>query len=278
MRPLLLALDLDDTTLDRESRLSSGNREALLRATEMGIQLVIASGRAFDTLPRELVEFPGVHYAICSNGATVCETATGQTLLRRTLPPRAVDEILRLTEGAGITYEAFVEGRAYCDREYIAHPEAYGADAATAAYVRSARRPVENITEFIRKHRQELEAVDLVVRSPEQKRAMTELMGQVDDVYITSSAPRLVELSHRDCGKHRALEFLCTRLGIPREGVVAFGNGDNDREMLAWAGVGVAVANGTPLCRDAADMITGNHWEDGVAAALEKLLYIPEKV
>lgn len=272
MTPKLLALDLDDTTLNRESRLSPGNRAALLRAGALGVEIVIASGRAYDTLPREMLTFPGVRYAICSNGAGVYEVATGKTILHRTVPGAAVEQIMELCRGEALTFEAFVDGRAYCDRSYVEDPCSMGADESVAAYVRATRRPVEDILEFIRSHRDGLDALDLVVGSQDMKDKMLKRLEAVGEVYITSSIPRLIEISNRASGKHRALEFLCRRLEIPREAVIAFGNGDNDGEMLAWAGIGVAVENATDYCKASADMITGDFLADGVAMALEKLL------
>ena len=61
-------------------------------------------------------------------------------------------------------------------------------------------------------------------------------------------------------------------LGIPRENTAAFGDADNDVQMLTWAGTGVAVANASPAALAVADFITKRHDEDGVAWALEKLL------
>lgn len=272
MTPKLLALDLDDTTLNLESRLSPGNKAALLRAKEMGLEIVIASGRAYETLPKEMLCFPGIHYAICSNGAGVYEVSTGKAILHRTIPPTAVASILKLCRGEHLTYEAFLDGKAYCDRSYVEDPYTFGADEIIAAYVRSARRPVENILDFIREHIEDLDALDLVVGSQELKQKMMGKLEIVDGVYITSSVPRLIEISRHDCGKHRALEFLCDKLGIQREAVIAFGNGDNDAEMLSWAGVGVAVGNATAACKAAADLVAEDYLEDGVAKALGRLL------
>ena len=267
----LLALDLDDTTLNERSELSPGNRAALLEAHRQGIEIVIASGRAYDTLPREMLSFPGVRNAITSNGAGVYRVDTGEVILHRTLPEGAVEQILRLTEGLHLTFEAFVDGKAYCDRRFHENPFEFVENASGAAYVRATRRPVEDIVAFIREHRKELDSLDLVVDGPETKREMEQRLKTVDSVYITSSESRLIGLSHRDCGKHRALAFLCEYLGIPRETVVAFGNGDNDADMLSWAGLGVAVANASPGCLAAGDLVAENYLEDGVGKTLKRL-------
>ena len=61
------------------------------------------------------------------------------------------------------------------------------------------------------------------------------------------------------------------RLSVDLSEVVAFGDGDNDSEMLACAGIGIAVANATEKCREAADFVTDRYDRDGVAKALKRL-------
>lgn len=269
-KPKLIALDLDETLLDQHSMLPLRNRTALLRAVAEGIQIVVASGRSYDSLPQEMLELPGVQYAICSNGAAVCEAKTGKILYQRTLPRLAVHEILRRSKGEFLTYEAFLEGKAYAQQDYILAPQRYMADEQTVRYVKSTRYPVVSIVDFILEHDRELDCIDLVVGSMAVKEKMMEAMASIPDIYLTTSVPRLVELSHRDCGKHRGLQFLSELLDISPSQVVAFGNADNDADMLRWAGCGIAVANGSPRCLDAADLITDHYLSEGVASALEK--------
>lgn len=267
----LLALDLDDTTHNDRSELSPLNCASLMEAHKRNMEIVIASGRAYDTLPREMVSFPGVRYAITSNGAAVYRVDTGETIFHRTVPETAVEQILELCRGRHLTFEAFVDGRAYCAQSYVDDPYEFMADDAVAAYVRRSRRPVPDIQDFILTHISRLDSLDLVVGTPEMKETMLEELTTVSEVYITSSVPRLIEISHKDCGKHRALEFLCGQLGVPREAVMAFGNGDNDADMLRWAGIGVAVANASPDCLAAADIVTEDYLSDGVGKTLNRL-------
>jgi hydroxymethylpyrimidine pyrophosphatase-like HAD family hydrolase len=65
---------------------------------------------------------------------------------------------------------------------------------------------------------------------------------------------------------------LSERLGVPRRQVVAFGDGLNDREMLSWAGLGVAMGNADPATKSVADEVTASNDEDGVAVVVERLL------
>ena len=66
--------------------------------------------------------------------------------------------------------------------------------------------------------------------------------------------------------------MLCDHLGIDRTDTVAFGDGANDVEMLAWAGDSYAMANAVPLALAAARHRAPSNVEDGVAQVVEQLL------
>lgn len=268
-----IALDLDRTTLDGSGHLSPGNRQALEYAISKGVHIVIASGRAFATLPKDVVSVPGIEYAITSNGAAVYHIPTGKCLHCCTLLPQSVRDILRLTSGEPVVYEAFVAGEAYADAAYLRDPVKYGASSRAIAYVQSTRHLVEDMPAFINQHIQELDSMDVVVRDGETKDRISALLRrEVPDIYVTSSVQQLVEISHRDAGKHSGVRFVTELLGLSPEAVAAFGDGDNDVDMLAYVGRGIAVANASPACLAAADLVTGRHDEDGVAQGIYQIL------
>ena len=269
-----IALDLDRTTLNEHARLSEGNREALEYAISKGIHIVIASGRGFDSLPEDVLSIPGIEYAITSNGASVYHIPSGKRLMSYTLAPRSVQEILALTAGHHVAYEAFIDGIAYAQADYVENPGLYGA-ANAAQYIRNTRRPVPNFQTFLLEHRHELESIDLVVSSEAQKTELWDLLQRnVSDIYITSSVHQLLELSHRDAGKHSGVRYVADLLGLVPAQIAAFGDGDNDADMLAYVGCGIAVANASPACLAAADFVTGHHQEDGVARGIREILKI----
>jgi hydroxymethylpyrimidine pyrophosphatase-like HAD family hydrolase len=89
---------------------------------------------------------------------------------------------------------------------------------------------------------------------------------------VTRSLPHFCEILHPEGGKHRALAWLCGRLGIEEHETIAFGDGYNDVDMLRWAGLGVAVGDAVAEALQAADRIAPPMEEDGAAQVLEDLL------
>ncbi len=273
MKIKCMALDMDGTLLQKGGVLSAKNKEAVQAAIDQGVEIVIASGRAFGTLPEEVLEMPGIRYAITSNGSSIYEISTGKLLHGFVLTPASVDAILTVTRDDPVTYEVFVAGQPYSDVDYVKDPVKYGVSEQSVAYVQSTRQSVDDIIGFIRDHDQELESLAVIVGDPRVKQEVTEKLGrEVPDIYITSSVPQLIEISREGTGKHTALAYIADQQGFAREEVAAFGNADNDAEMLAWAGVGVAVADASESCLEAADLIVKSCAENGVAQGIEELL------
>lgn len=277
-----IALDLDRTTLNSQGHLSEANRTAIERAVNAGIHVTVASGRPLDSLPAEVTEISGIRYAITSNGAAVYDLYTGKCLRQYKMTPESVMEILEQTvpekmcgyfSDMGISYEAFIDGKAYAERRYVEDPVRFGATPHAVGYIKETRTPVGNMRKFIREHCSELDSMDLVVKSEEGKEKLWKTLSQtVKDVYITSSVRQLLEISHRDAGKESGAAFLLEYLGLEREMLAAFGDGDNDAGLLKYAGIGFAVANASERCRAAADIIAASNDENGVAGGIEQIL------
>ena len=87
---------------------------------------------------------------------------------------------------------------------------------------------------------------------------------------IASSGKEWMDCNPLGVNKGTALVALGEMLGIPRESIMACGDGDNDVHLLREVGFGVAMANAQPQVKEAADYITASNDEDGVARAIEK--------
>ena len=250
----LIALDLDRTTLKSDGHISKANRQAVEYAISKGIHVCIASGRAFDTLPLEVVTIPGIEYAITSNGAAVYKIKDKKCLNSYVLKESSVAGIIKNTVG---------------------YPVKFGATPKAIEYVRSTRTLQEDIVSFIYEHKHELDSIDIVLDDDELKnRIIRELYEKDPDIYITSSVKQLIEISYKDAGKKSGVRFLADRLGIDRKNIAAFGDADNDCDMIEFAGAGVAMGNACDALKEAADYITLSNDDDGLAYAIYNILHI----
>lgn len=91
-------------------------------------------------------------------------------------------------------------------------------------------------------------------------------------LYISKSLPYFLEFASPDVTKAAGLECLAEHLGFTRERTVAFGDGENDIELVDWASYGVAVANADDRVKEIADFVCPSVDEEGVAQVLEAYL------
>ncbi len=270
-----IALDLDRTTLNIDGILSKKNKEAIEYAIKKGVHIVVASGRAFHTLPKDVLEIKGIEYAITSNGTAIYHIPTKRCLHQYKLDGDTIKEIIQLSKSEKVTYEAFIDGKAYADSTYIDHPEIFGANQQAIAYMKATRNMVDNIEQFINEHIEEVDCMDIITKDNQLKKTLMEMLkSNVNGIYVTSSIEQLIEISNAQAGKHSGVKFIMKLLGLQQEEIAAFGDGDNDIDMLKFVGTGIAVENASVHCKEAADMITKHHNEDGVAYGVYELLKI----
>ena len=272
----MLAFDLDDTALDGQGKLAPETREAFIAAAEAGIEPVIASGRSFYSLPEDLLNIPGVNYAICSNGANLFNVKTKECMEAFFLESESVEQIVALADDYldTVYLDAFTRGIPHSDRRLLDTLLANDKISEhRKKYLRKTRRAEDDIRSFIREHKTELDCMNYNVFDTSLFDELTgRLKNEVENIYFTSSIPELIEISFRESGKGPGLRRMCDYLNIPLENVAAFGNADNDAEMIRLAGVGYAVANSSQVALDAADIIIGPCWENSVASAIQDIV------
>ena len=271
----LIALDLDRTTLNSQGKLSKTNYNALSQAIKNGVHVCIASGRAFDTLPSDVLSVPGIEYAITSNGAAVYNIKTKERIKSYLLTENAIDIIMNICKKYPVTYEAFINGVAYTGKEYIDNPDKFGATQHSIDYVLSTRTLKDDIVGFIYENKNRLDCIDIIVNNDELKNTIiNEIKTATNEVYITSSIKQLIEISYKDAGKKSGLEFLSNYLNISRENIAAFGDADNDFDMIKYACVGIAMENASSHLLEVADYTTLHHDNNGVAYAFKNIINV----
>ena len=264
----LTAFDLDGTLLRRDLEITDRTLAAVEGLRERGMRLVVATGRRYESAVEhaERLGFGGDDPVVCYGGSMV-RRMDGETLLHRTLPEGLGLEVLDWAARRGLHARVFVDGRV------ITSPDS----PAALRFMRRSEEPgivvVDSPAEWLAGAREEPTKL-VIVDHPDDvpgwlEEAQEAFRGRL---FVTRSLPHYVEVGGLEGTKSTALEFLCGRWGIGAERVLAFGDADNDVDMLRFAGCGVAVGPMTDGLREAADEVVPNVDEDGVALYVEKLL------
>lgn len=267
----LIALDLDGTLLAPDHyTVTERNLRALRAAAERGVWIVPTSGRVLD-LMRHVIETLGhVRYAISSNGAAVEDLETGERLWDRSITPETTEDIIDIMSPYEIPLEVYhmnqvyVNGRTWTAEAYNQLPPEFSAlRYQTNVAVDDLRVALSGKTS---------EKINVDGIPAELSADLWRRVSGLGGLTTTSSGPGNLEINRADANKGAALEFLSEKLGIAREEVMAFGDGDNDAQMLAWAGCSFAMANGSQKARETARRVAASNRMDGVALAVEEFL------
>lgn len=268
----LIALDLDGTLLNEKGLLTSRSARALTRAHEQGIFIAAATGRAFCALPTDVRALPAISYIITSNGTGIYQMPEEKRIYTNAMSWENLEQLLPLLDTFSCPIEAYIDGTAYASADYVENPEAFHLPPRSCAYVQATRRPCPDMERLIRSSSAPIEGISAVLTAPEARAALREAAEKIPDLYVTSSAPHFIEFAAGSASKESALRVLTQLLGITSAQVMAFGDAENDAEMLSFAGIGVAMGNAAESLKQTADMITASNAEDGVAQTIEKLL------
>ena len=267
----LIAMDLDGTALNSKKELTERTRAAIAQAAKQGIHVVVATGRTFSSLAPAVLEQKELSCAITSNGAVVNEIPGGKILYTSYLQEEAVLRIAEMAEAEKVAAEVCTGGIAYIGQDYYDRV-LDGQSGRDIHYVRTTRHPVPDIYEFMREHKDNIENINLNFDTLEEKLHWQKMMREDPEVTPTSSFLYNVEVGGKNTSKAHALLHLMEQWQLSRDQVMAFGDSENDLEMLHMAGTGVAMANAEETVRRAADLTAESNDRDGVAKVIEDLL------
>lgn len=268
----IIGFDLDGTLLNSEKHIAEHTREVLTRAVEQGIWILPVTGRPLGGLPKEVVEFPGVQYAITANGARIMETQTGGCLYERLVPVKTAEQIMEIFSDYDALREVYYGGKGYAEAEEFFRVGEYMRSPQMAAYVRATRTPVPDILQLIREKGQDTDKVQGVFKIDEERTEARKRLEAVEGIEVTGALSNNIEVNAAGVDKGNAILWFADHLGIPHEEVAGFGDGNNDIQLLKKAGIGVAMANATDQVKAVSDYITGTNDEDGVATFIEKYI------
>ena len=263
----LIATDLDDTLLNAQSDINPRVMDALRAAMAAGCGVVLSSGRMLEAMV-PLAERIGVNAPmLLYNGALAYDHRTDEVIFAEQLSYETALGIAELAEGMGFYLQAY-PGRNYYCNEVCEYTLRY------ASYIHVDAIPVHKpVTEWMREHPSGMQKL-LLIDTPE---GATRAQAALREAFPTGasflkSKPHYIEIVPEGVDKGRSLLRLAGHLGVARDEVMAFGDGQNDVAMIEAAGTGVAMRNGCPEALRAADIIAPTNREDGVAQVIEDYL------
>ena len=238
-------------------------REALARTRATGVHVVVVTGRMFRSVRPYLEEAGLDDPVVCYQGAVVADPASGEFLLHVPIPLDRAREAMDAVLAAGFHLNCYVD-----DLLYVAEltPEAHS----YADFQGLEIHVVGDLRAWLDRPPTKLVAVgDPAALDVLEAELKPRFAGRL---FVSKSLPYFLEFAHPDVNKGSGLAFVAERLGFGPHETVACGDGENDRELLDWAGFRVAVANAHDAVLARADLVVPSVQEEGVAVLLEAYL------
>lgn len=268
MKYKLIAVDLDGTLYNDQIQITPDTINAMIKAQKMGIRVALASGRPLPGLfhARDLLKLEEHHgMLVAYNGGKIVDTTTNEVLYDKYIPHDLAVKLLEHYKDFPVT-PIIDDGKVL----YVTDKNAYRVK--EEAFNDSMECvEVPSLIQHLDFHLNKI----LTTVDPEKLYDVLEVIGMPfrEQITFVRTAPYYIEAIPVGTSKAAGLSKVCQDLSIDPSEVIAFGDAENDLEMVKFAGHGVAMGNACDALKDVANEITLTNNEDGIAHTLQHLIF-----
>jgi len=259
----LIVADLDGTTLKPSKQLLYATIQKLRRDLfhhRYNVNFTIATGRTFEGASALLksISLPRKMPIILYNGSLVVGKAKETVYLKRSIPITGLRRVIDICSAYPVRVLAYYF-QDFTDRIFrSSRPLEY---VLGWSRVRQPEREFNNM--IVRWHNdipsfEDHQPLAILIDTSEAPNMAEEIeckMNDINEITVTRSGSSYIELRPKGSNKGEAIKRLAELLELKRDEVLAFGDNDNDVEMLSWAGIGVAVAGASSMALESSNYV-----------------------
>lgn len=286
----LVSIDLDGTLLNSYGEISQRNKEAIQRAMQKGVEIVIASGRPISSAKSYANETGANNYVVCGNGSILYDMKNEKIIYNRFIDRQKALKIIKICEDNSIFFNIYTEtltiskSMNYNISFYNNKNKKIPDDKKTNIKI------IDNIYKYVEDNPNiKILKITVCDESKVIFDAIIRKLREVKDIevldlqhmarkYIKFGTKEKIveyyytEITSKDVNKWEAIKILAEILQINKSEIIAIGDNMNDKEMLENAGLGIIMQNSVPYMQQFADVVVSDNNNDGVAEALEKYI------
>jgi hypothetical protein len=264
----LIAIDMDGTLLTEDKKITTKTKDAIKMASNLGVKIVLTTGRPIQGIKQYLEELNLTNkddYVIALNGAFICRNDDYSILSsNETLTGKDLKYIYNKVKALKTYFHAFTKDEDLVDKK---------SKFSVAEEMRINLKV--RVVNFLGEIKDDDEILKVVLE--EEKNVLDEITDKIpkelfEKYTVIRSVDFMLEFMKKGCNKASGIEKLAQYLGISREEIIAIGDAGNDKEMIKYAGLGVAMANAEDEIKNMADFITKSNEEDGVSCVIDKFI------
>lgn len=261
----LIGIDLDDTLLNNEGIISEKNKTAILRAENVGVRVVIVSGRSYSSTKQFIKELELPNLTVSLNGAYIQDPLDGKLVASFPIDQRITQELLKDIEPFHVHINFYNGEKVYCQ----------GKTEQALFYSQMNNIEIDYVDSLVELSKRTQAGKLLLSEDREKLKPIRDMLQKKygDQLNIVFSKPFFLEATDKNASKGNALLKVADIYGIKPQEVIAIGDSENDLSMIRNAGLGITVANAKEKIKKEADFVTLSNNESGVAYAINKFIF-----
>lgn len=263
MKYKMLVLDMDDTLLTDDHTISEENAAMLSKAQELGVYVILASGRPTPAMTAYAKELQlDNSYMISYNGAVITDLKEDKVIFEQTLTQEQIHELYDYSLKSNTHIITYVDGKivSETDSEYI-------------EIEKNITGLAHNKVVSFKEEVQSSAVKCILLEEPSYlKEVEKDLKAAMPHLSVSMSKPFFLEVAQNGIDKGASIKFLAEKLDILQSEIIAVGNAGNDLTMIEYAGLGVWVDNVDPELRDKGDFIVASNNNHGVAEVVRRFI------
>lgn len=263
MKYKMLVLDMDDTLLNDDHTISNENKVMLSKAQELGVHIILASGRPTPAMIAYAKELRlDNSFMISYNGAVITDLKEDKVIFEQTLTQEQIHELYDYSLKSKTHIITYVNGKivSETDSEYI-------------EIEKNITGLAHNKVISFKDEVQSSAVKCILLEEPSYlKEVEKDLKAAMPHLSVSMSKPFFLEVAQNGIDKGASIKFLAEKLNILQSEIIAVGNAGNDLTMIEYAGLGIWVDNVDPELRDKGDFIVASNNNHGVAEVVRRFI------
>lgn len=264
--------DMDGTLLNSKDEISKEDEAALKKLQELGVEVMIASGRLDLMVKRYIHQLDLQGHVISCNGGLIRNVHTGEIIYSNAMDQNIVREILTYSLDNKIDILVYTP---HCMFSSVDNSRAIRYANINKELLKNLRFEVRYINTDDMSEMEGLEILKVLLSFPTHQQAEYHVKkyAKCKQLEVVSSFHGLVDIMAAGSSKGRALKLLADMKKVDLEDIIAFGDNYNDIDLLQNVGMSVAMENSVQDLKEVAKYRTKSNNESGVAYALDKYIF-----
>ena len=257
--PKLIVMDLDGTALNSRNEMSD-NLQNILKFLlgNNKCRVILASGRSISSM-KPIAENLGLNAPLITlNGGVIINPVSNKIHLEKNLPEGIYNDSIEILQKLKMDFVIYSSSRVYAEKP--------------SHITDILKRYTDNTVEWLDNY-QTVNMPIKILFIPESKKAVNLVRTHTRhlNIDIIDSGFSFVEIVPKGVNKGAALRKVSDMMNIERNEIIAFGDNENDIEMLQFAGTGVAMGNAPDHVKKEADLVTETNDNDGIFNILNRI-------